>query len=81
MLSILLLKYETLIWRRIFKKHALDMFFPKLANMPQVMKKFGGVLNMFASSLPEQTYKNASIGQKHLVKAGKNGTRLAFKLV
>ncbi len=36
---------------------------------------------MFASSLPKQIYKNASLGQKKLVKANKNGTRLALKLV
>ncbi len=57
------------------------MFFPKLANMPLVMKRFGRVFNMFASSLPKQIYKNASLGQKKLVKANKNGTRLALKLV
>jgi len=57
------------------------MSFPKLSNMPLVTKKFGRVLNMFASSLPKQIYKNASLGQKTLVKASKNGTRLALKLV
>jgi hypothetical protein len=57
------------------------MFFPKLANMPLVTKKFGGVLNMFASNLPKQIYKNASLGQNVLVKATKNVTRLALKLV
>ncbi len=49
--------------------------------MPLVTKKFGRVSNMFASSLPKQIYKNASLGQKTLVKASKNGTRLALKLV
>jgi hypothetical protein len=57
------------------------MFFPKLANMPLVTNFFGRVLNMFASSLPKQIYKNASLGQKFLVKASENGTRLALKLV
>jgi hypothetical protein len=57
------------------------MLSPKLANMPLVMKKFVKASNMFPSNLPMQIYKNASIGQRNLMKINMNGTKVAFKLV
>ncbi len=62
-------------------KHVLGMISPKLAHMPLVMKKFVRALNMFPSSLFRHIYKNSSLGHKNLIKAGKNGTRHALKLV
>jgi hypothetical protein len=47
------------VWTRTFKEHDLGMIFPKLVNMPLVMKKFVRALNMFPSSLPKYIYKNA----------------------
>jgi hypothetical protein len=57
------------------------MLSPKFANMPLVMKKFVKASNMFPSNLPMQIYKNASIGQRNLMKINMNGTKVAFKLV
>ncbi len=40
-------KCEVYVWRKTFKQHPLGMFSPKLANMPLMMKKFVGHLNIF----------------------------------
>jgi hypothetical protein len=53
----------------------------KLANISLVMRKFVKVSNMFPSNLPMQFYKNASLGQRNLMKVDMNGTKLALKLV
>jgi hypothetical protein len=45
------------------------MFFLKIVNMPQAIKKFVKALNMFPSNLPKKIYRNASLGQRNLVKA------------
>jgi hypothetical protein len=57
------------------------MLSPKLANMPLVMRKFVKASNMFPSNLPMKIYKNASLGQRNLMKVNMNGTKLALKLV
>jgi hypothetical protein len=57
------------------------MFFPKLANMPLMMRKFVKASNMFPSNLPMQIYKNASLGQRNLMKVNLDGTKLALKLI
>jgi hypothetical protein len=57
------------------------MFFPKLVNIPLVMKTFVKALNMFPSSLPKYIYKNASLGQRNWIKVGRNETRIALKLI
>jgi hypothetical protein len=49
--------------------------------MPQVMKKFVRALNMFPSNLPKQIYRNASLGQRNLIKANMNRTRFTLKLI
>jgi len=76
-----IIKCEALGLEEGFHRTCLGHDFPKLANMPLVMKKFGTTLNMFPSSLLRHIYKNSSLGHKNLVKASKNGTRLALKLV
>jgi hypothetical protein len=43
--------------------------------MPQVMKKF------VRANLPKQIYRNASLGQKNLVKANMNRTRFTLKQI
>jgi hypothetical protein len=42
-----IVKCEILGLKRTFKKHVLSIFFPKLVNMPPIMKKFVGNLNMY----------------------------------
>jgi hypothetical protein len=45
------------------------------------MRKFVKASNMFPSNLPMQIYKNASFGQRNLMKVNLNGTKLALKLI
>jgi hypothetical protein len=42
-----IVKCEILGLKRTFKKLVLSIFFPKLANMPPMMRKFVGTLNMY----------------------------------
>jgi hypothetical protein len=57
------------------------MLSPKLTNMPLMMRKFVKASHMFPSNLPMQIYKNASLGQRNLMKVNLNGTKLALKLI
>jgi hypothetical protein len=43
-----IVKCEALGLKESYYEHVLGMFFPKLVNMPSMMRKFVNILNMFS---------------------------------
>jgi hypothetical protein len=64
--------------KKTFKELILVIFFPKHANMPQLMTKFVRTWNMCLLNLARQICKIALFGQRNLIKLIKTGTKLAL---